>query len=132
MRKQVLVWASFLGTTAIILGAFGAHGLRELIDAKSLDVFKTGVEYQMYHALFLLFLGVQTIFTDKQTKVILTTILLGILFFSGSLYLLATNNITSVDFKVLGPITPIGGLFLIISWVLVCYGIFKKTPKKIQ
>ena len=132
MKKQVLVWASLLGTTAIILGAFGAHGLRELIDTKSLDVFKTGVEYQMYHALFLLFLGVQTVFTDKQTKVILTTILLGILFFSGSLYLLSTNNITPIDFRVLGPITPIGGLFLIISWILVCYGIFKKTPKKIQ
>lgn len=132
MNRKILLWAAFFGTTAIILGAFGAHGLKKLIAAEQLAVFKTGVEYQMYHTFFLLFLGTQTILSEKNLKWILNFVLLGILFFSGSLYLLATNSVTVIDFKFLGPITPIGGLFLILSWVLVSYDIYKKPTKKLD
>jgi uncharacterized membrane protein YgdD (TMEM256/DUF423 family) len=132
MRKTVLLWASILGIIAISLGAFGAHGLKKALSPASLEVFQTGVDYQMYHALFLLFVGVQAVLSEKQTRFILTTTLLGILFFSGSLYLLATNSLTAFDFKILGPITPVGGLLLIISWGSLGYGILKKTPKKLQ
>lgn len=132
MHKKIIFWASIIGGISIMLGAFGAHGLKKLVDVSQVAVFKTGVEYQMYHALFLLFLGVQAFLDEKITRLIFYCTTIGVLFFSGSLYLLATNTLTSFDFTILGPVTPIGGLFLILSWALVSYGIFKKSTKKLD
>jgi uncharacterized membrane protein YgdD (TMEM256/DUF423 family) len=119
MNKPILILASFLGVTAIILGAFGAHGLKELISAESIQTFETGVRYQMYHALFLLFVGSTTYISAKSKKLIFYFVLIGWLFFSGSIYGLATNLLTNFDFKTIAFVTPIGGLCLIISWVLL-------------
>lgn len=130
INKRILFWGALLGALSIGLGAFGAHGLKKLVEPEQIAVFKTGVEYQMYHALFLLFLGLQSFISKKTTKLIFYTTLIGVLFFSGSLYLLATNSVTSLDFKILGPVTPIGGLFLIFSWTLISYSIFKNSAKK--
>lgn len=130
MSKQTIGLAATLGVISIILGAFGAHALKEVLNANQLVSFETGVRYQMYHALFLLAVGMLPFITEKQRKNILVTTLLGVLLFSGSIYLLSTQIISGINFKFLGPITPIGGLFLIISWCqLGFYSFRQKTDK---
>ena len=71
MERKIIATAAFLGLTAIILGAFGAHALKNYLTPEQLISFETGVKYQMYHALFLLFLGLSAVFlTDKTKKLI--------------------------------------------------------------
>lgn len=126
MDKKIFSTAAFFGMTAIILGAFGAHALKKVLTLDQLATFETGVKYQMYHALFLLFLGLNNHLTSKTKKTILIFTILGIIFFSGSIYLLATNSLTSFDFKVIGFITPIGGLLLILAWSVFMMQFLKK------
>lgn len=130
MQRKLILAATVFGSTSIILGAFGAHALKKIMTIESLQTFEVGVRYQMYHALFLFLVAVLVQINDHFKKIILTTTTLGVLFFSGSIYLLSTNELTSVDFTFLGPITPVGGLLLIVSWILVFYGFNKKTTKK--
>ena len=119
MSKRILVTASLFGATAVILGAFGAHGLKRLIDQNALDIWAKGVEYQFYHTFALLILYV--IAKDRKTRNLKLAGLFftfGILLFSGSLYLLATRSITNIGFvNYIGPVTPIGGLLFICGWV---------------
>ena len=126
MDRKIFSTAAFFGMTAIILGAFGAHALKKVLTLDQLATFETGVKYQMYHALFLLFLGLNNHLTSKTKKTILIFTILGIIFFSGSIYLLATNALTSFDFKVIGFITPIGGLLLIVAWSILMLQFLKK------
>lgn len=116
MDKKIISTGAILGMIAIILGAFGAHALKKVLTIEELSTFETGVKYQMYHALFLLFIGVMTGLSQKAKKIIYNLVVLGIIFFSGSIYLLATNRLTPFDFKIIGFVTPIGGLLLISSW----------------
>lgn len=118
MQKTLTLLGAFLGITAIVLGAFGAHALKKHLDVSQLATFETGVRYQMYHALFLLFVGLSSV-TEKSKRVIAWLVGFGVLFFSGSIYLLATDHMNAFDFKVLGPVTPIGGLLLIIAWTVL-------------
>lgn len=126
MNRKIILVAAVLGVIAIILGAFGAHALKEVLNENQLVSFETGVRYQFYHTLFLLFLGTTVLLSDKTKKIILILVLVGVLFFSGSIYLLATNDLTSIDFKFLGPITPIGGLLLISAWSALFLNILKQ------
>ncbi|WP_277014400.1 DUF423 domain-containing protein [Flavobacterium lindanitolerans] len=126
MDRKIIAAAAILGFVAIILGAFGAHALKKVLDVEQLVSFETGVRYQMYHALFLLFLGTTKLVSDKTKSTIYYLVISGVLFFSGSIYLLATRNITNVDFSVIGFITPIGGLLMIIAWVLLFLNILKQ------
>jgi uncharacterized membrane protein YgdD (TMEM256/DUF423 family) len=126
MDKKILLTAAFLGITAIILGAFGAHALKKVLSEAQLQSFEVGVRYQMYHALFLLFIGVFAFLNEKERLVIFWLTITGVLFFSGSIYLLATNGITNLKTKFLGPITPIGGLLLISAWSYLFYSILSK------
>ena len=119
MDKRILLVAAFLGVTAIILGAFGAHALKKTLSVEQLVTFEVGVRYQMYHALFLLFVGTFAFLGEKERSIIFYLTITGVLFFSGSIYLLATNGITQLKTKFLGPITPIGGFMMIISWALL-------------
>lgn len=121
MEKKISAVAGFLGMTAIILGAFGAHALKKYLSLDQLATFETGVKYQMYHALFLLFLGMNKSISDKVKNVIFILVFTGILMFSVSIYLLATMSITSINFKPFGIITPIGGLLLIMGWIIFTY-----------
>jgi uncharacterized membrane protein YgdD (TMEM256/DUF423 family) len=130
MDKKIISTAAVLGMIAIILGAFGAHGLKKVLAIEQLTTFETGVKYQMYHALFLLFIGSTTLINQKLKKTILNLTIIGVLLFSGSIYLLATNSLTPIDFRVIGFITPIGGLFLIISWLLLFFDLIKPIKKK--
>jgi uncharacterized membrane protein YgdD (TMEM256/DUF423 family) len=85
-----------------------------------------GVRYQMYHALFLLFIGVFAFLNEKERLLIFWLTISGVLFFSGSIYLLAINGITNLKTKFLGPVTPIGGLLLISAWGYLFYAILSK------
>ncbi len=125
MNKSILITASILGILSIVLGAFAAHGLKSLISAEMIDTFETGVKYQMYHAILLLFVGSTTLVTQKAKKTIFYLVLVGVLFFSGSIYGLATNVLSLFDFKSIGFITPIGGLLLILSWVVLLINFLK-------
>ena len=126
MENRITITGLFFGVTSIILGAFGAHALKNYLTPEQLISFETGVRYQMYHALFLLFVGTTSALSDKAKKAILSLVIVGVLFFSGSIYLLATNDLTSFDFKVIGFVTPIGGLLLIISWIWLFVEVYKK------
>ena len=129
MNRTILLVGTAMGMLAIVLGAFAAHGLEKLVDAQAIDTFETGVKYQMYHALFLLFLGIWDGLPSKTKKIVFTLILLGVVLFSFSIYLLALNSLTSFDFKIIGFLTPIGGVLMILGWVVLAYKILK-TKKK--
>jgi uncharacterized membrane protein YgdD (TMEM256/DUF423 family) len=126
MDRKIITTAAFLGMTAIILGAFGAHALKKVLNLDQLNTFETGVKYQMYHALFLLFVGLSQTIAEKTKKIIFYFIVVGVFFFSGSIYLLATNNLTAFDFRKIGFITPIGGLLLIVGWIWLFIDFYKK------
>lgn len=129
MDRKIILTAALMGIISIVLGAFGAHALKKLIDVNALATFETGVRYQMYHALFLLFVATSGLISEKAKRSIHLLTILGVLFFSGSIYLLATNALTAFDFKVIGFITPIGGLLLIIAWTLLFVGVFKRKSQ---
>jgi uncharacterized membrane protein YgdD (TMEM256/DUF423 family) len=126
MDKKIISTGAIFGMLAIILGAFGAHALKKILSVEELNTFETGVKYQMYHALFLLFIGLATALSEKAKKTIYYLVVTGVLFFSGSIYLLATNSQTSFDFKVIGFVTPIGGLLLILAWAILLVNLLKK------
>ena len=130
MNKTILVSASVLGILSIILGAFGAHALKELIPFESQQTFETGVRYQMYHALLLLFVGSTTLVQQKTKKIVYYLVVIGILFFSGSIYGLATNELSTFNFKSIGFITPLGGLSLILAWGFMFVDFLKISSKK--
>lgn len=126
MNRTILLTGAILGFLAVLLGAFGAHGLEKLVDDGAVRTFKTGVTYQMYHALFLLILGGIVQLPDKSKKGVFYLITIGIFLFSFSIYLLATNTLTAFDFRILGPVTPLGGGLLILGWMVLGYRIFKQ------
>ena len=130
MNKTILITASLLGILSIVIGAFGAHGLKQLISNESLQSFEVGVRYQMYHALLLLFVGNSTFIRVKTKRKMFYLIMAGVLLFSGSIYGLATNSLSNFDFKLIGFITPLGGFLLILSWVFMFVDFLKISSKK--
>lgn len=125
MKKNILITAALLGLIAIVLGAFAAHGLKSLISESSISTFETGVRFQMYHALFLLFIGQTAVLSAKSQKLIFLLTLVGVVCFSGSIYLLATNELTAFDFKRIALVTPLGGTLLIAAWASMLAGFIK-------
>ncbi|WP_309614791.1 DUF423 domain-containing protein [Flavobacterium sp.] len=125
MERKITSVAALMGMIAIILGAFGAHALKKQLSVEQLTAFETGVKYQMYHALFLLFLGLNTLLDEKAKKMVFQLVIFGVIFFSGSIYLLTTKAITGVDFKFIGIVTPIGGALLILAWGILFWNICK-------
>ncbi|MES2485348.1 MAG: DUF423 domain-containing protein [Bacteroidota bacterium] len=126
MDKKIIATAAALGLTGIMLGAFGAHGLKKIITPEEVATFETGVKYQMYHALFLLFVGTTVLISDKAKKAIFWLTNIGVLFFSVSIYLLALNSKLPFNFKPFGWITPIGGLLLILAWGVLFLNIIRQ------
>lgn len=129
MNRTILITGAVLGVIAIALGAFGAHGLKTLVSVESQQSFETAVRYQMYHALFLLFVGSSTVLSQKSKHRIYLLALLGVLIFSGSIYGLSTMEISGINFKRIGFITPIGGALLIASWFLMLLSFVKGSKK---
>jgi len=127
--KKIAVTAAFLTALTIALGAFGAHGLKNLVDSQAINTFETGVRYQMYHSIGLLILGAMTAIPLKTKKTIFWLFIVGMVFFSGSIYLLSLNAILPFDAGKIGFITPIGGLLFIIGWVWWGYAMLKLKNK---
>ncbi|MEM1257341.1 MAG: DUF423 domain-containing protein [Bacteroidota bacterium] len=127
MNKTILATGLIFGILAVVLGAFGAHGLKKVLGPEEINTFETGVKYQMYHALFLILLSTITMASEGTKRVVFYLTLLGILLFSFSIYFLATNNLTSFDFRKIGFITPIGGTLLIAAWGYLLFGILAKN-----
>ncbi|MEE9350116.1 MAG: DUF423 domain-containing protein [Flavobacteriaceae bacterium] len=123
MRKNLTLTA-FLGGLAIVLGAFGAHALKEKLGVIELKNFETGVRYQMYHVIVLLFLNTYTEFKPKVKNRLSLLFFIGILFFSGSLYFISLDIVTA---KSIWFITPLGGLFLIAGWAGLLYQFAKRN-----
>lgn len=124
MSKTILMTASALLALAVALGAFGAHGLKSHLSTEMIQIYKTGVEYHFYHALGLLLIGILAIsFPSDLLKWSAIFLTAGIVLFSGSLYVLAVTGI-----KILGAITPLGGLSFIAGWVLLLVAVWKKLP----
>jgi uncharacterized membrane protein YgdD (TMEM256/DUF423 family) len=130
MDKKILSTGTIFGMTAIILGAFGAHALKKVLTIDQLSTFETGVRYQMYHALFLIFVVLLPSISQKTKKVIYYLVFSGVLLFSGSIYLLATNTLTAFDFRTIGFLTPIGGFLLILAWTVLLVSILNKKSIK--
>ncbi len=131
MNRIIVLWASVLGALAVLLGALGAHALKELLSPESLMSFNTGVRYQAWHAIALLVIGFSS-FDFKFKKAVFRFWLFGALLFSGSIYLLSTSTITGIPSQFLGPITPIGGLLMITGWILLFMGALKGFSPKNQ
>ena len=127
MNRTIFLTGIVFGVLAVLLGAFGAHGLEKLVDDNAIQTFETGVKYQMYHAFLLLILGGILSIPEKSEKWIYILLVSGVILFSFSIYLLATNTLTAFDFKTIGIVTPIGGLLLISGWVLFGYKFIKET-----
>ena len=119
MNRTIFLTGILFGVLAVVLGAFGAHGLEKLVDADAIQTWETGVKYQMYHALFLLVLASVNQIPEANKKWIFYAIVGGIVLFSFSIYGLATNVLTAFDFKNIGFVTPIGGLLLILGWAIL-------------
>lgn len=113
MFKNLII-ASFLALLAVVLGAFGAHALKELLSVEELSSFETGVRYQMYHAIVLLFVNGYDQFTTSQKNNITYFFVAGILLFSGSIYIL---HLTSISAKSIWFLTPLGGVAFILGWI---------------
>ena len=126
MDRKIISTAAIFGFIAITLGAFGAHALKGVLTIDQLNTFETGVKYQMYHALFLLFVGTNQTITEKGKKAIFYLVAIGAVLFSGSIYLLSTTSITHITISSIGFITPIGGLLLIAGWFWLFIDFIKK------
>lgn len=126
MDHKITKSAAIMGMIAIILGAFGAHALKKVLTIEELGTFETGVRYQMYHALLLLFIGFTQILSEKTKKGIFYLTVTGVVLFSGSIYFLATKSITNLDLKPIGIVTPIGGLLLIAAWFWLFIDLMRK------
>ena len=121
MNEIALLFAAFFGATAIILGAFGAHLLKKKLSVEQLQSFETGVKYQMYHAIVLLILGFQLKENTTIDQYIFLAFIIGTILFSFSIYGLVISAARNKKIRFLGPITPFGGLFLMIGWCLLIY-----------
>ena len=105
---------------AVIMGAFGSHALKEVVLPERLASFEIGVRYQFFHALAIITVGILFYFGKKSfLKYAGWAFLIGIILFSGSLYLLAVCDIFPVPIHIVGPLTPVGGIFFIAGWMLM-------------
>ena len=123
MNKNLSLTA-LLGFCAVALGAFGAHALKERLGVDALKTFETGVRYQMYHVIILLFVNTYDGFSIKTKKTISLLFFIGILLFSGSLYAITAGNISA---KSIWFVTPLGGVFLLSGWLTLFFRFLKRN-----
>ena len=118
MNEKIVVTGAVLILIGIILGAFGAHSLKKVVDSSQVLSFETGVRYQIYHGFALIILGVNADRLLINSKWVIRFILLGVAVFSLSIYLMVMQGPMGLSLKFLGPITPIGGLLIVLGWGL--------------
>ena len=126
MYKNLTI-ITLLGALTIILGAFGAHALKETLSPEALQSFETAVRYQMYHVLLLIMVNLTEHFSNAFKRKITWVFLTGILLFSGSIYAIYLGKI---PVNYIWFVTPLGGLVLIIGWFLLSYQLFKRSRGK--
>ena len=119
MERKIILLASFIGAAAVIIGAFAAHGLKPILDDLSMDSLGIANRYQIYHAFLLFYIASSNRLTKNQQSILSKLVFVGVTLFSGSIYFLATNILTTFDFKSIGFVTPLGGMFLIGAWTLL-------------
>lgn len=117
MNKRIIITAAIFGILAVIFGAFGAHVIKKMISASQLETWHTGVQYHFYHTFALLYLSTFARFKNNLINISSYFFVLGIMFFSGSLYLISLKDVLSINTAILGPITPLGGLMFIFGWI---------------
>jgi uncharacterized membrane protein YgdD (TMEM256/DUF423 family) len=125
--KRITITALVLLILGIILGAFGAHGLKGKVSVEKIASFEVGVRYQMINAIGLLALASLRMKISGSLRVAFLLVLLGVILFSGSIYGLTFQPNPSGITKVLGPITPLGGLLMIIGWIVVLWRVMKTS-----
>ncbi|WEK68242.1 MAG: DUF423 domain-containing protein [Candidatus Chryseobacterium colombiense] len=122
MKTITLVFGAVYGMLSVILGAFGAHALKKILSVERLESFETGVRYQMYATFFLLIIGYILKFETPSEKWTSILMIAGTFLFSVSIYFLSLQDYLGINLKFLGPITPLGGLLMILSWgMLILY-----------
>lgn len=121
MKNLTLIIGGIYGLLSVILGAFGAHAFKKILSVERLESFETGVRYQIYAAFFLLIVGYILKFETSSEKWISILMIAGAFLFSVSIYFLSFQDYWGVNLKFLGPITPLGGLFMIISWGMLIW-----------
>lgn len=127
MAKLFIQLAALNGALAVMIGAFGAHALKARLTPELLSVYETGVQYHFWHSLALLAVGLLALQLPDSRALIASgiTFIVGIILFSGSLYLLASTDIRLLGFMPVGLITPFGGMSFIIGWLLLLISSFK-------
>jgi uncharacterized membrane protein YgdD (TMEM256/DUF423 family) len=127
MDKKAIVAGTLFAATAVVLGAFGAHGLKKLVTPDYLMVYETGVRYHFYHSIALIVTGIlYGHFAHKNLSLATLFFIIGILLFSGSLYAIVYASIMGNSIGPMGILTPIGGVFFILGWVWVAMGVMKQ------
>jgi uncharacterized membrane protein YgdD (TMEM256/DUF423 family) len=121
MKNLTLIIGGIYGLLSVILGAFGAHAFKKILSVERLESFETGVRYQIYAAFFLLIVGYILKFETSSEKWISILMIAGAFLFSVSIYFLSFQDYWGINLKFLGPITPLGGLFMIISWGMLIW-----------
>jgi len=127
MKQIILIVGALYGVISVILGAFGAHAFKKFLSPEKLASFETGVKYQMYHALLLLLIGFFFSFRNSMEKGAAWSVMVGTFLFSVSIYFLSFADHWGVNLKWLGPVTPLGGLLMIIGWTLLIFCFLKKS-----
>lgn len=127
MTQFTLLFGSLFGGLAVIFGAFGAHALKKILSDEQLKSFETGVKYQLYHALVLLVIGFNLELNSALESTMVYSFILGVILFSFSIYGLVISSAKNKKLTFLGPITPLGGLLLIIGWGLLFVTVFTST-----
>lgn len=126
-HKNFAIAGAFFTAIAILLGAFGAHALEALLSPEKLENFEVGVRYQVYHGLALLWLSLLAGFKPKALKQVFYLWLIGVIFFSGSLYILAMREHWDFEPGALVFVTPLGGTLLILGWLRLLLGLWRKS-----
>jgi uncharacterized membrane protein YgdD (TMEM256/DUF423 family) len=130
MMKKLLIGGVVFSCTGVMLGALGAHALKEQLDASQLASFETGVRYQLFHGLALMVVALIPVLSNSVKNLVFWFFVVGLVLFSGSIYGLSTQAITGTKLSFLGPVTPVGGLLLILGWLFVLFKLFQfKTTK---
>lgn len=119
MNQIVLISGAVLGILSIVLGAFGAHALKKVLSEERLSSFEVGVRYQMYAAITLLIIGFHLDFSSSIEKWAYYGLFWGCILFSGSIYILSFKDLLKFNMKFIGPITPLGGLLMIVGWLML-------------
>ncbi|MCJ8289009.1 MAG: DUF423 domain-containing protein [Crocinitomicaceae bacterium] len=130
MNRTSVITGIILIVIAIVLGAFGAHALKDKLSAAQLSSFEVGVRYQMYHGLALLSVGFAASQLKFSLKLFNRMIIIGTIAFCLSIYLLAMKDLVGIKLSFLGPITPIGGSVLIIAWIILLLKFIRSNPKQ--